>query len=208
VIPDQVFALDEIPLQVNGIVNFVTLGTLAEQLCSSKAQAEEGFGCPYCDVSFKSPNLAQDHLLYHTGPFFICSVPECRANVGKIRMTRRRMYYHTQEHEKRGDLRGLTGPHSSVPDAEEYWKRTPQEIQEHIAQLLAQEVHVGLVPDDARRTLFPKESGGRTNGFFMALRQQAAALVEAENARPTEISEKTQAQLLLYNRSQIEKGKF
>lgn len=118
------------------------------------------------------------------------------------------MYYHMEEHKKRGDLKDLTATPPYRPDAKDHWQRTPQEIQEYIAQLLTQKVDANPVRDGAPRTLNAKESGKETNKWYTALRQQGAALAEDGIVRTTAISEETQAQVLSYNLSQVEKGKF
>lgn len=144
-LPDQVFALEEIPVREDGIVDFKAPRMVAERLCFPKSTAAGAHGCPYCDASFSTAPLAADHLLYHTGPFYVCAVPRRPSNVAKARMTCPRIFYHRQGHEKDGHLEDLTEPYDYIPDSEEEWVRTPQEIQGYIEQLMEQKIDVGLV---------------------------------------------------------------
>lgn len=208
VLPDEVFALDEIPVREDGVVDFRALRIVAEQLCSPKSTAAGANGGHDCDASFSTAPLAADHLLYHTGPFHVCAVSRCPSNVAKARMTRPRIFYHRQGHEKNGDLKDLVGPYECIPDAEEDWVRTPQEIRAYIEQLMEQEVDVGLVRNEAHRSLYAEESQEVRNEWFMALKQQAAHLGDGGYLRSTEISEKTQAHILSYNCGQVKKGEF
>ncbi|KAF4449920.1 zinc finger protein 76 (expressed in testis) [Fusarium austroafricanum] len=205
VIPDLIFALERIPFKENGTVDFDILRTSTMQRFP---QAAGEYGCPYCDNLYKEASLAAAHLHSHTGPFFICSVPNCRANVGEIPMTHRSIRYHMEEHEKRGDISNCLAPPLSRPSAKEHWQQTPQEIREYISQLLTQKASTNTTREDPPRIVNETESNKETNKWFRALKQQAIASVKDGMARATDISEQTQVQLLSYNLDQIEKGKF
>ena len=57
---------------------------------------------------FVAASLAASHSKIHTGPFFPCPVPGCRAirSVGKIRFTHRKMfmYYHMADDKRNADF--------------------------------------------------------------------------------------------------------
>lgn len=208
-IPDQVFALDEIPIREDGVGDFKALRIIAERLCSPRSTAAGPHGCPCCDASFSTAPLAADHLLYHTGPFYVCAIPLCPSSVAKTRITRPRIFYHRQGHEKAGDLEDHVGPCDYIPDAKQDWVRTPQEIQAHIEHLMEQDVHVGVVRNEGHHSLCaeePQEPQEVRNDWFTTMIQQATRLADGGHVRNTETSEKTQAHMLSYNYGQVKKG--
>jgi hypothetical protein len=95
-------------------------------------------------------------------------------------MTSPRIFYHRQGHEKDGHLEDLTEPYDYIPDSEEDWVRTPQEIQRYIEQLMEQKIDVGLVRNEAPRSLCAEESQEVRNEWVMAMRQQVAYLIDGE----------------------------
>ncbi|KAI1200363.1 hypothetical protein F5X97DRAFT_294112 [Nemania serpens] len=82
-------------------------------------------------------SAARLHFQQHNGPFFLCPVPECRANVGEFRMGKSDFHAHMKKPQGRGHLSHIKAP-PARPNAEEYWQRTPQETARFITQLLAQ----------------------------------------------------------------------
>ena len=206
VVPDLILALEKIPINNNGTVEFETLSAMIVQFCSSRAVGE--YGCPYCDRLYNTAALAATHLQSHTGPFFACSVPNCRANVGQIRMMHRQMYYHMTEHKKQDEKSDLASHPPSRLDAQEHWKRTPQEIREYITQLLEQKPDSDYVKDGCARNYGAKTSDEETKERYFVLKQQAAILAQDGEVRATKISQITQAQVLSYNMAQVEKGEL
>ncbi|WJG35394.1 uncharacterized protein FOBCDRAFT_261370 [Fusarium oxysporum Fo47] len=197
VLSDFIFAIERIPFKENGLVNFEILGATAMKHFPPQPAGE--FRCLYCDRSYKDAYLLSAHLLSHTGPFFICSIPNCRANVGEIRMTHRNIQYHMEEHMKRKDIENRLIYPPYKPDATDHWQRTPQEIQEHITQLMTQRAKIDTAERDTLPGMEEKESNKRTNHWFKFIKQQAAALAEEGMERVMAISEDTQAQVLAYN---------
>ncbi|KAK1767683.1 hypothetical protein QBC33DRAFT_54156 [Phialemonium atrogriseum] len=201
VVPDLVFALENLPLAAGGgVVDFETLLSTTVYSCLQKG---EGFGCLYCDKSFRTEARAMRHLRDHTGPFFICSVPDCRAHIGEFRMSRKLLHSHMHRHKKQGypglkDLPGNLQPR--IPDVDDNWVRTPQEIQDHIAKLLAQRVRPNAIRDD-NETLpivdmeLSLEESNRCEWYSM-LKQQATSLTESGATRPTSITRERQAEVL------------
>ncbi|KAJ0143657.1 Xylosidase/arabinosidase [Fusarium oxysporum f. sp. albedinis] len=166
---DFIFAIERIPFKENGLVNFEILGATAMKHFPPQTAGE--FRCLYCDRSYKDAYLLSAHLLSHTGPFFICSVPNCRANVGEIRMTHGNIKYHMEEHMKRKDIENRLIYPPYKPDATDHWQRTPQEIQEHITQLMTQRAKIDTAEKDTLPGMEEKESNKRTNHWFKFIKQ-------------------------------------
>ncbi|RKL50301.1 hypothetical protein BFJ70_g1462 [Fusarium oxysporum] len=120
-------------------------------------------------------------------------------------MTHRNIQYHMEEHMKRKDVENRLIYPPYKPDATDHWQRTPQEIQEHITQLMTQRAKIDTAEKDALPGMEEKESNKRTNHWFKFIKQQAAALAEEGMERVMAISEDTQAQVLAYNLDQAEK---
>ncbi|KAF5258881.1 hypothetical protein FOXYS1_10527 [Fusarium oxysporum] len=83
-----------------------------------------------------------------------------------------------EEHMKRKDIENRLIYPPYKPDATDHWQRTPQEIQEHITQLMTQRAKIDTAERDTLPGMEEKESNKRTNHWFKFIKQQAAALAE------------------------------
>lgn len=209
-LPDFLFAVRDIPRTKDGTVDFEFL--ISSSIPNKPRQAER-YDCFYCNRWYNTAANLAEHLRSHTGPFFFCFVPNCRARVGEIRMTRRKLYYHMDQHRRNDDLHDL--PEDLKPyraEANEYWLRTPQEVLDYIYMLLSKGGSASLLQDS--NTTKPVACTVDTPSFEMiqrnwysTLKQQACDQAEKSTARITTISNETRDYVLSYNLSRVEKGK-
>ena len=111
-----------------------------------RQQIGEQFGCPFCEKSSLTEFTAKTHLSSHTGPFYICLVPNCRANIGEFRMTRHQLSAHEAAHKRNGHLDHLPNDQRHrIADARVTWVRTPREIHQHIATNISRDRQVEVL---------------------------------------------------------------
>ncbi|KAK5634162.1 hypothetical protein RRF57_009876 [Xylaria bambusicola] len=205
---DFVIALEWIPHKGDGLADIKALERIADKELLGQLyepNAAGAFICPYCDRSYKTSGAARLHFQQHNGPFFLCLVPECPANVGEFRIGKSDLYVHMKTHKKGGHLSHIKAP-PARPNAEEYWQRTPQETARFITQLLAQHPNVQF-DQDSTLTRQTGDSATEVNAWYLELKQQATARAKSGNIRTTHISAETQARVLLYNLGQVKKDK-
>lgn len=206
-VPDLVFAVKTLPQTAESTADldaFLWANTQGRQ------QIGEQFGCPFCEKSSLTEFTAKTHLSSHTGPFYICSVPNCRANIGEFRMTRHQLSAHEAAHKRNGHLDHLPNDkRHRMADARVTWVRTPREIHQHIATLSAeQEQHE--CTRDADKELPTTNSGIclppiNKNAWYGTLLQQAASLDRLGAPRATNISRDRQVEVLSYNLDKVQK---
>ncbi len=112
-----------------------------------------------------------------------------RVSYGKVRLP------YSHEKPQGEHLSHLTAP--SRLNAEEYWRRTPQETARFVTQLLAQHPDVQFDQDSTPRIREMEDSSPGTNEWYLELKQQATAQAESGNIRTTNISVETQTRVLL-----------
>ncbi|KAH7260537.1 hypothetical protein B0J15DRAFT_582670 [Fusarium solani] len=204
---DLVFAVKTLPQTAESTADldaFLWANTQGRQ------QIGEQFGCPFCEKSSLTEFTAKTHLSSHTGPFYICLVPNCRANIGEFRMTRHQLSAHEAAHKRNGHLDHLPNDQRHrIADARVTWVRTPGEIHQHIATLSAeQEQHE--CTRDADKELPTTNSGIclppiNKNAWYGTLLQEAASLDRLGAPRATNISRDRQVEVLSYNLDKVQK---